>query len=145
MNNKIEHCYYCGGEMETFSSYEEDSMCVGKFTIEDIEYQMCKKCGSVSLPHLLMIAIEDKENQLIQERLFKRLSTIEDINGQYIEDKELAGLLKISLRSLRLNKSLNMHLLNNMIYHINLFGRKYYLRESAEKFLKDKDGRFLLS
>ena len=141
--NSERTCSDCGKEMSTKNHFVHPSYALGEITIDGIDFNFCENCCIELVPNEIMKEFEKKEKQLVLERLTKRLVSIEDINEQYMNSKELSKHLKIPQRRLY-QKNLQTSVLHNLIYNIKLFGRCYYLRESVERFLKEKDGRFLL-
>ena len=120
------------------NTYIEHDKYLGTITIPNVKYFVCR-CGEESVSGEILQKIDEEYKRLLSELLLKRLSSIDDINRQYMTNRELVAKLGITRQAIAKN-----FLIKGRIFNIVLFGQRYYLRESVELFLRTGDGRFPL-
>lgn len=135
---KMKKCYNCGKEMVQGGTYSESFENIGTVTIPGVKYYYCT-CGEELVPGEVMQKVEEEYERLLSELLLKRFRSMDDINRQFMPNRELVKKLGKSRQAIAKDFSLK-----RKIYNVTLFGECYYLRESVELFLKTKDGRFPL-
>jgi len=134
----MKNCYHCGKEMIQKDTYIENDKYLGVISIPNVKYYVCQ-CGEECISGEILQKVDDKYDRLLSELLLKRLHSIDDINRQYMPNRELVEKLGKSRQAIA--KDL---LLPRRIFNITLFGQRYYLRESVNRFLSTGDGRFPL-
>jgi len=134
----MSNCFFCGKELHKRRGFVKDSEYYGPVRIPEAEYYQCD-CGRLEIPSQVLRQVEEEESRLRSRLLLQRLDCIDDINRQYLKNSELVRMLGISRQAIAQNKHLH-----NLVFHIRLFGQRYYLRKSVELFKDCGDGRFPL-
>ena len=135
----MDTCSYCGKQQRKRTGYTWESEYYGTISIPDAEYLQCE-CGAEEVSSEVLKRVEEEQQRLCSKLLLQRLSSMDDINHQYMTNRELVGKLGISRQAIAKNV-----LVKRKIFNIVLFGQRYYLRESVDLFLRTGDGRFPLA
>ena len=131
-------CFDCGHALEKKIGYSIEDPYVGRIET-DGEYWHCPNCGTNEIPYETMQAVSLRRNKIIQEYLWTNIADADEFNEKYMQTHELAVLLGVSRQAICKSK-----IIVNLIYNVMIKGVRFWLRESAEKFKQNGDGRFPL-
>lgn len=131
-------CCHCGKKMIQKDTYIENDKYLGVISIPNVKYYVCL-CGEESISGEILQKVDEEYARLLSELLLKRLSSMNDINKQFIPNRELVAKLGKTRQAIAKD-----FMLPRRIFNIVLFGQRYYLRESVELFVQTGDGRFPL-
>ena len=129
-------CTECGGEYIKHKSakYRVDDESVGTFYVDNVEFMKCSNCGEVLLSPEAMLKIEKKEASVL-DALLQAMPI-----SAFLSSAETATILGISRQALHKHRRIS----RGFIFQTSFGGYKVYLKESVERFLKKRDGRFKL-
>ncbi len=131
-------CYHCGKKMDRRDTYIENDKYLGVISIPNVKYFACQ-CGEESISGEILQKVDEEYDRLLSKLLFKRLSSMDDINEKFMPNRELVAKLGKTRQAIAKD-----FLLPRKIFNIVLFGQRFYLRESVELFISTGDGRFPL-
>ena len=107
---------------------------IGPYSVVDVSYEQCSKCGELMFPPETLRIIEETRNRKREE--FIRNEPV----GNFISAAETAAILGISRQALHKHRRIR----RGFIYSTTIGDIKVYHRKSVELFKSDGDGRFLL-
>lgn len=117
-------CYECGNETIVKNVYHYENEYIGKYDINDCEYEYCEKCGSEYVPLKTALMIEKFENDKKKELLLKNFP-IE--TNEYLTIKEIAESENCTENDIIYNKAFNI-----WVYNIMINNERMYLKKSYE-------------
>ena len=115
-----------------------DDPYVGRITVHG-KYLHCPNCGSDEVPYETLKMVEDVRKELIERLLLIRIGSSVEFDRQYIRTKEAAAILELSYQAVAQSK-----VIRNCIYNLSIGGKRYWLKESVERFRNTGEGRFPL-
>lgn len=128
-------CEDCGGTFKACKgSLKLADISLGAFTIDNVEYSRCDKCGELLLPLDTIRKAEEKRTHTLRSMLLSQPI------GDFISAADAAQLLGISRQALHQNRRIR----RGFIYQTRISGKTVYLRKSVLLFKSTRDGRFLL-
>lgn len=130
-------CSECGGDYkkQREAKYRVDDAFIGTFTVPDVEFLKCGRCGEVLLAPETLAKIEEEEARALDDRL--QAMPI----SAFLSSAETAAVLGISRQALHKHRRIS----RGFIFQTSFGGSKVYLKESVERFHKKGDGRFKLT
>lgn len=129
-------CNDCGGDYKKIkdSHYRVEDEFLGSFTVPDVEFLKCGKCGEVLLSPETVAKIENEESRVL-DGLLQNMPI-----SAFLSSAETAAVLGISRQALHKHRRIS----RGFIFQTSFGGSKVYLKESVECFRKKGDGRFKL-
>ena len=83
--------------------------------------------------------VEEVRKELIERLLLIRIGSSVEFGRQYIHTKEAAAILELSYQAVAQSK-----VIRNCIYNLFIGGKRYWLKESVERYRDTGEGRFPL-
>jgi predicted DNA-binding protein YlxM (UPF0122 family) len=108
---------------------------VGDFIVPDVEYELCEGCGEELYSPATLEAIENAEENLKNELLFKK--PLQD----FITATEAAKILNISRQAIHKHRRIR----RGFIHFVKYMGKSLYHKKSVELYKETGDGRFSLA
>ena len=133
-----EECFDCGHELRRRRRYTVDDPYVGRITVHG-KFLHCPNCGSDEVPNETMKLVDEVRKELIERLLLIRIGSSVEFERQYIRTKEAAAILELSYQAVAQSK-----VIRNCIYNLFIGGKRYWLKESVERFRDTGEGRFPL-
>ncbi|MCK5680432.1 YgiT-type zinc finger protein [bacterium] len=128
-------CLNCGiAAVEHCGDIVLNNRTIGDFTVTDITYQECSKCGEQFFSPETLDAIESKEKEIKECRLGQYPIT------DFIGAVAAAKILGVTRQALHRNRRIR----RGFIYSVVHEGKIEYLKKSVELYKKEGDGRFEL-
>ena len=131
-------CFDCGHELRWRRRYTVDDPYVGRITVHG-KYLHCPNCGSDEVPYETLKMVEEVRKELIERLLLIRIGSSVEFGRQYIHTKEAAAILELSYQAVAQSK-----VIRNCIYNLFIGGKRYWLKESVERYRDTGEGRFPL-
>lgn len=117
-------CYECGNETIVKNVYHYEDEYIGKYNVDDCEYEYCEKCGSEYVPLKTAIKIENFEKNKRKELLSKNFPI--DKN-EYLSANDIAKMENCNEKDILNNKAFNI-----WVYYIDFKDTKMYLKKSYD-------------
>ena len=128
-------CLDCGKvAVEYVGNLALHNRTIGDFTVSDVTYQECPKCGEQFFSPETLDTIETTEKEIKESRIGRY--PIADFIGA----DTAARILGISRQALHKNRRIQ----RSFIYSRRFDGKIAYLKKSVELFKETGDGRFVL-
>ena len=131
-------CCDCGKEMLKRRGYSEKDDDVGLIKT-DGEYWECPECGCQLVPSETLQVVDDIRKDRTDRLLWMRAGSPDEFNRQYISTKEAATILGLSYQT-----GAKSEILRYAIYNLSIYGIRYWLKESVERYRDTGNGWFPL-
>lgn len=126
-------CYSCGGTYkEKHGKLNLSDDFIGSYSVYDVDYHKCNKCGGLLFPLPTARVVEEKRDSVIDGYIKS-----ESI-GNFISSAETAKILEISRQALSNDRRIR----RGFIYGIKIGKITLYHKKSVELFKCAGDGRF---
>ena len=133
-----EKCFDCGHELRWRHRYTVVDPYVGRITVHG-KYFHCPNCGSDEVPYETLKMVEEVRKEKSEWLLWIRVGSPAEFDRQYISTKEAAAILGASCQTVA-----HSTVLRYAIYNLSIYGIRYWLKESVERFRDTGEGRFSL-
>lgn len=129
------NCLECGGDYEEKQgSLEVTDENIGPYSVSDVQYYQCTKCGDLLFSPETSKVLERKRSE-VMDRLIKDKPV-----DSFVTGTEAACILGITRQAFHKHRRIH----RGFIYQTDFGGKTVFLKESVHRFKETGDGRFPL-
>lgn len=141
-------CPECGKEMRDRFHYDSYDSCTDATYTVDCHYHVCD-CGYTDVSDDVAwggLMLKSKEAKW-GEWILSNVRSFDDIGKLFIGRTEVVSMIRNyqGEKVHRLTKEHQERRIDYWCFHFRLFGKRYYLKRSVEKYLKSGNGLWKLS
>ena len=140
-------CPECGKEMEDCTFYERYDSCTDETYCVFCNYHSCS-CGYMDISNEAVrgeLMLKAKEKRW-SEWIFSQIDSFQEIEEKFIGRTDVISMIN-NYKGKKIHPASNdkqIEYLDKWCLHFVLFGQKYYLKKSVEKYLYCANGLFPL-